>query len=492
MEQNQNGRNELFLKACADGFSDVIEFLLNAGGIDLNYLDHNDHSCLWMAVHHKNVEVVQRLLQIGGLHLLTLNSAIEEAHKQGLNDLVLDIMDYPKAVNHSPRDQKADLLRLCNGLHGFDFDVLTAAIKLRNFSLAEKIIDVAEIYIDPTADFTPLVSAIESGNGDLVQKLMRKKEIDINSYGLMEVPPLFSAVKSPEIIGWLLKRSDFNVRRKDRKDNTVLHKAVQECAFDSVRLLVEYGGVKIDAVNKDASCFLTEESRKNLNTPYGDTPTAGTDRTFGYQPLLGRRIPVGDYSKTGLTALQTAVALGYSDIALYLINEAGARVDIPLPGDIPLLFLAIHQKMEDVVRAILQRLSLKQLNAVVPDPNHQKLQVTALHIAFRARALNIFKMLLEYPIDVNYGQHSEIREDVVKGAILGEVFYVYRRSKDVWDYMEALLKRQDLNVHICTSSPFDNRTVFQIMADEKAELLDYCSNDTDKAAKRNNGYDWHC
>lgn len=483
METKQELRNKLFLEACADGLADVAEFMLNAGKIDLNYLNEEGHSALWLAIHGGHISVAQLLLGRPGIQMQTLNPAFEEAHQLGYTELIQDLVEYPNGSCSIPYGQTTELLRCCNDLRGFNFDLLTAAIKLGNEKLAEKIIDVADIYTDTTTDFTPLVSAIERGNVNLVQKLLNKRGISINACGQIEIPPLLSAVKYPEIVKLLLKCSDLNLRRKDRKNNTALIKAVQENSFETVILLIESGSIKVDSMNKDASCFLTEESRLNLNNPYGDTPTACTDRTFGYQPLFGRRISRGDFETAGLTALQTAVSLGYSDIALYLIERANARVDIPLPGGIPLLFLAISQKLEAVAEAILQRLTFSQINAAILDPNNSSHHITALHVAFRARMLNIFKILLGKPIDINYGHP--------KDTILGEIFYVHRHSENVYEYMEALLKREDVNIHICTDVLGDNRTVFEIMMDENSTLLEYRPDDV-RSAKSHTGYDWHC
>ncbi len=493
MNQKQNKRNELFIKACASGFSDIVTFMLEAGGIDPNYSDFKDLSALWYAIHGGHLDIARTLLRLDGLDVLTLNTAIEEALKQGQNDLMQELLEYPNAATHCAKGKKdEELLRLCDELHGYDFDVLTAAIKTGNDALVEKIIDAANVYINQEADFTPLVSAIERGKVNWAAKLIEKPSLDVNACGKMEVPPLSAAVKYPEIVKMLLARKDISLRRKDKKGNTALHNAVRENSFETVQMLVEYGCNIVNAVNKDASCFLTEESQKNLASPFGDTPTAPKDRTFGYQPLFGRRIAKGLFDKAGLTALQIAVALGHSDIAVYLINEANACIDTPLPGGVPLLFSAISQKMTAVVEAILRRLPFEELDTAFPDPKNQSQKITALHVAFRARALDIFRLLLKYPTDVNYGQCSETRDDVMKGTILGEVFYCHRHYENVFDYMEALLKRSDLNVYICTDSPIDSRTVFQIMSEEKSEFLDYRPSDDREAKEPNNGYCWHC
>ncbi|MCM1324813.1 MAG: ankyrin repeat domain-containing protein [Acetobacter sp.] len=491
MKTNQNERNELFLEACAGGFSDVVDFMLNAGGINLNYLDKDNHSALWLAVHGKHLAIAQELLCQRGLHLSTINSAIEEAHKQGINILVQELMEYPHAVSASPRDQTGELIRLCDGLHGFNFDVLTAAIKMKNLALAEKIIDVAEIYIDVNADYTPLVSAIEAEDITLIKQLLTKAEIDVNACGLSEVPPLICAVKSPEIVKLLLDRRELNVRRKDSKGNTALIAAVRENAYETVKLLVENKKQPLNTLNKDASCFLTPESRLNLANPYGDTATAGTDRTFGVQPLYGRRLARGDYKKAGLTALQTAVALGNSEIALYLIKTSGVHIDIPLPGGYPLLFLAIANKMDTVVDALLERLSPEELNEVYPDPLYSDRDVTALHVAFRARDLATFRKLLKLPLEVNNGvtPDAELEPEArFTKSILGEVFNVHRCQENVYDFLAALMERPDIDANICANFPYDDRTIRQIIEEEQPELLKPYLDDE----REPEGYTWHC
>lgn len=473
MNQKQNQRNELFLAACAGGISDVINFMLNTGGIDLNYLDHSNRSALWLAIHGHHLDVVKQLLHLGGLHLMTINAAIEEAHKQGLNDIVQELLEYPNAVSRSPQNQKADLLRLCDGLHGYDFDVLTAAIKIGNFSLAEKIVDVAEIYIDPAADFTPLVSAIERGNVDLALKLIDKKELDINACGQLEVPPLLAAVKYPVIIKALLARKDINVRRKDRKSNTALHKAVLENALETVKLLVQFDGFKVDAVNKDASCFLNKNSLDDLAANQGTTLL---------WPLFGRCISKGDYEKAGLSALQMAVALKHSDIAIYLINEAKANAEALLPNGVPLLFLAIVNSLTDVVETLLQHLSAEKLNVFYYDSGRLKKATSALQLAFRMRKKEIFYMLLKSPIDINLCIPSEDgNTDVVFGLIIGEVFNAYKQRSCSAEYVTALLSRQNLNLDICCAELSAYQTVRKILQEDANGFLSV-----------EQGYESHC
>lgn len=101
MNAKQNKRNGLFIKACADGFSDIVNFMLDAGGIDLNYLDCDDHSALWHAIHGQHIELAKQLLRIRGMHLATINMAIEEALKQELNDIALKLVEYPYEANYS-------------------------------------------------------------------------------------------------------------------------------------------------------------------------------------------------------------------------------------------------------------------------------------------------------------------------------------------------------------------------------------------------------
>ncbi len=467
MKQQDKKRLALFLQACAAGFDDIVQHMLTTGGIDLNGTDDNGHSALWHAIHEKHETVARILLQKGGLNLQTIHQAIEEAHKQGLNDLIQVMLDYPNTMHNSPREQTDILLNACRTLNGFNFDILTAAIKMKNFTLAEKIIDSADISIDMNADFTPLVSAIECNAVSLVKKMLAKPNTDVNACGLSELPPLLAAVEYPEIVELLLARKDLYVRCKDGGCNTALILAVRAKAFATVKLLVKHGGIDINTVSKDASCFLIPKCKEYLT----GVPAEGVC-LYGAQTMFGHRFSWNDYAKCGLTALQTAVVLGYEDIALYLINEAGARTDIPLPGDIPLFFEAIRQKEEAVAAVLLQKLPFKLLNTAIPDPECPKHKITALHVAFRARAINIFRMLLLLPIDVNRGEFSEVRGDVVHDTILGEVFYVHRHKEKVWDYLEALFARPDADVHICTESPIDNRTVFQIMTDEKSELLE--------------------
>ena len=87
MDKNQNKRNDFFIKACSGGFADVVGFMLNVGGLDLNYSDIENHTALWYAVHNKYSEIVKQLICFGGIDQMTMSQAISEAHKQGDTEL---------------------------------------------------------------------------------------------------------------------------------------------------------------------------------------------------------------------------------------------------------------------------------------------------------------------------------------------------------------------------------------------------------------------
>lgn len=485
MEKQNPKRQWLFLQACAAGFDDIVQLMLNAGSININDTDEDGNSGLWLAIHEKHESTAQLLLQNGGINLQTMFRAIEEAYEQGVKALIQQMLDYPNTIRNSPKEQTDALRKSFNAINGFNFDILTAAIKMKNFSLAEKIVEAADIYIDMEADFTPLVSAIECNAVSLVEKLLTKSGLDINAHGVLELSPLLTAVKYPKIVELLLARKDTYARLKDAKGNTALILAIQKKAFETVKLLVKHGGVNVNAISKDAADFLTYHSRKQL------TKHCVIAASNGVQTLLGHRICLNDYPLCGLTALQTAVALGYEEIALLLIDEANAKVDIPLPGNVPLLFLVIQQKQEKLAERLFQKYSFKVLNTAIPAPENPKHKITVLHMAFRMRSLNIFKMLLKMPIDVNRGNYSDEYNYIATDTVLGEIFHVHRHEENVYDYLAALLKRMDLNIHLCTEAPADNRTVFQIMTDEEPELLDCCP-ECIKRSQIGNGYDWHC
>lgn len=358
------------------------------------------------------------------------------------------------------------LLEACQTLSDYQFDMLTAAIKLKRFDLAEAITDATDVIIDINSEHTPLVSAIEARNISLVRKLLTKKKLDVNAHGRSERPPILEAVDKPELMALLLERPDINLRVTDSYGNTALIRAVVKNNLETVKFLIGHGGFDVNTVNHDASLFLSPEGLINL-------VSIGSGGTKLYT-IFGHTLDKDIFLESGLTALQTAIVAGYEEIALYLLDNSCCKVNQPYPGGVPMLFVAIVNKLEAVVEKLVGRLPISDINRLYPTLDNRA-SLTALHVAFRANAFEIFKKLLSSPmINVNAGTVAH-NEYFVENTIIGEVYGSYRncRGKVDYKYLELLMKRPDLNLDIIPFSPIDTRSIPSIIIDDYKIMGDY-------------------
>ncbi len=501
-----NNRNELFLKACELGFLDVVQFMYDSGGIDINYGDKAGHTALYLAVSQKNAEIADYLLALEGLDLhksktfqpiyaaiesgqielakkimsypgadvnmpfwnsTPLTLAIEQQHPEivdfllakqetdalckyfdttslsvalekandtkaawkilnsrnceyfrglpkgltlalkalelGDEDLFLEILQLPDiSIDENLLFQllekgETDTLDLVLELpqadincHSFKYGTLmAAAISLEAFAIADKLLCRSDFNVNKSGAFMPLATAARLGNILWVQKLLQVKDIDINARSWNEPPALLAAVKFPEIARLLLAQPKIDMMCTDLQHNTALHKAVEANCLETVKLLIEHGGIDINAANGDASCLLSLESRDLLLN------NKEMAIQFGLQWLNGNFISYENFAKTGVTALEIAIVNNFADIAAYLLKQSGIDFERKNAIKSSALLLAITLKADTIASLILDCANVK----VNGNGEYCTMPLLA---CYKQRNLPIFKKLLDNPhIDVN-------------------------------------------------------------------------------------------
>lgn len=460
----QNGKSLLY-KAVEDRNVDFVDFLLSIPSINLFIGTSKGETPIFVALQNKDVEMANMILKARQISYFTgLPLAFDcalMAYKLGANNLASFILNIP---NIEINDKKLfDLLQ--DGEKDFIFEVLNSpyaninavswkrgsllsfAIALNNNKIACKILEHPDININRNnCSYMPLATACRVGNIEMVKKLLERPEIDDNAFGWSEISPLSYSVKYPEILKLLLARPGIHVRWvDDRKGNNALMAAIEEGVLESVDLLLKHGGININAVNKDFSCLLHP-----IDPLVKQSSIVAYRRSF----LLGNGMAVGECLGKGVTALQLAVALGYEDIALRLLEVKGIRCSQKMPNNTTLLHWAIFKKMNKLVEKLITREDV-YVNAISGAssssiPLASSPGVTPLTYCVNVGNVELFKLLLNHEeIDVN--ALNECGEPV-----LTKIFKKLDLSGNDTDYefFELLLQKPELDLNAPDGSIF--------------------------------------
>lgn len=429
---------------------EIADFLLSQPETDvisLMYIRTTLHEALLV---NSDLQMAKKLLYARDInYFCEMPEGMECALKAlelGDEDLFLHILSIPKIkINHRLlfnllQEDKIQILELIVELPQVDINhrtvdhdtLLVMAIKLGKTDFAEKLLARPDLNVNQkTFNETPLSIAAQTGNIDFINKLLCLKEIDVNTCSLAGDCALLSAAGFPEIVKRLLAHPDINIAITDKKGNTALHKAVKANSLETAKLLIEHGGLDINAVNRDASCFLTEKSRKDLTAE---------DKSYitihGLTRLDGHVIGYDNFSKLGVTALEMAIAYNHVEIAAFLLSLP--KIDCNRKNLLqPTAFLlSIALRRDKITQLMLQRTDI--------DVNGSgNIYDTPLKLCIKNQQLEVFKKLLEHPrINVN------IKDDDGETPLC-EIMnrQPFSSREEYYAFIELLLQRPETDIN---------------------------------------------
>ena len=161
----------------------------------------------------------------------------------GLDDLVDELLLHPEIVVDSLDSKygQTALIYACKGGRAQTVDrLLTYGASVNHLSAQYS---------------TPMLEAVRYGHADIVEKLVRKEELNINVTwrGKYNRTALMMAAQygNKAMIGSLLKRSDIDINRRDLVGDTALSLAATTTNTEVINLLLERQEIEIDVVNDD-------------------------------------------------------------------------------------------------------------------------------------------------------------------------------------------------------------------------------------------------
>ena len=261
---------------------------------------------------------------------------------------------------------------------------------------------------------TPLFIAAESGHTGVVEMLIGREDVDINSKDEMGDTPLSLAVKrsNEAMIIILLNRSDVNVNSKDKMGDTPLSIAVG-CGNEAiVKILLNRDDVDVNSRNMESdtplSIAITRKHKTmveillnrddvdvNSKNRYGDTPFSGAARSGHVsitKLLVERGVDLSLHNNQLRKAFTEAASYGrYKMMKLLLEENADANARDNLDRT-PLSYAAFNGHLA-IVELLLQH------NADI-DSRDNLGRTPLSHVAFNGH-LAIVELLLQNNADIN-------------------------------------------------------------------------------------------
>ena len=306
--------------------------------------------------------------------------------------------------------------------------LLSYVITKNRHDIVDIMLNHEKININQECAYMPLATAVEMGNKEMVEKLLRCCDVDVNAYGWRQEPPIITAIKYPEILKMLLANSQINPKETNSKGNTALIEAVSANMYESVDLLLKNKNVNINASTQDFS---------GLIEPQTELHKKSSIMRCRVIFKVGPYASIGDCANAGITALHIAIAKGYDDIALRLLKFKRAKCSLKMPNGTTLLQWAIYNGMYNVVEKLISRQDVS-VNEI-PDA----LPLSPLMLCVRKGEFDIFKLLLNQDdIDIN-------AQNKFGNTILTEVYkgiHIYG-TKYHYNFLALLLKRPELDLY---------------------------------------------
>ncbi|KAL7794329.1 ankyrin repeat-containing domain protein [Trichoderma ceciliae] len=317
--------------AARNGYENIVSLLLQRGA-DVNARDHSERTPLSLASFYKHKSVVQLLLKSGGV--------VDANDGAGKVKLLATEVER-QAVIEMLYGHDSNLASV-EGAHDHEAMIPDTADNWSEIAV-QKLLDGDE-FLDKVDQYgrTLLSRAAQSGNKEIVQKLIATGKVDINAkdgdHG--KTPLIWAARKGHKAIVKLLLEAGADVNVKEQNlGETALTLAIQSGHEESVRALLDKGA---NVHNRDHSD----------HTPLFTTTWQGSKAMM--QLLLDEGVDVNARDEDGRTPIFNTSAFGSADMVQLLLDSGADIAAIDAEGQTPLFFAAALGQ-RDVVSLLLKR-----------------------------------------------------------------------------------------------------------------------------------------
>ncbi|GMH43187.1 hypothetical protein BSKO_11109 [Bryopsis sp. KO-2023] len=426
------------------GVEDVIR-LYKKKGIDIDAVDDQGYSALYLAVYNDRRHVVAFLLEEGAdpalVHEQTFQTPLHVAAERGVVNIVgLLLPELSKGdVDAKDRDRNTPLFIAAEKGHA---DVVQALLE-----------GDADVNALNKKDESPLYVAAVEGHEEVVRALLgapepQRSQLDVDAPNKIGFTPLHAAAMNGSVsIAKSILDAGGEREARDAKGETPLLIAAAQGQTRMVTLLLENYNVDVDASNSVGETPLyvasvgghvavvdvllkngadTEASINNGFTPLMVAAQEGQTRVMS--KLLEKKANVHAANNNGETPLLIAALEGYQS-AVALLLDNGADILAAQNGGKTALHLAAWDGHVGVVKALL---AASETSKPTPDGGFKMSPVhlatdtkgeTALHSAVRFGHVSVVELLIKHDEKLRARQESlpPGERDPVSGLIYGRL-----------------------------------------------------------------------
>lgn len=402
------------------GKKEIVEFLLNQNGIDVNEPDDNGFTPLHLAVDEGNADIV-------ALFLKHSDTKVNALSVEGVTPLYLAMYRNHPKIAALLFDHGADLHQHDNHhvtpLHiacsNGNLVAVEWMMKLPAF-LKQSAAAILNLNAADNDKVTPLLGAVQSGNQKLVQLLLTQTGIDPNTAN-DEGTPLHMAIKADNnaMGNVILKyaKTPLQVDAQDTQGHTPLFTAVARGNMGMANMLLAHGADITHAANGGVTalhqlCAQGEEKAvrwlltlpefkwvngkrrdmsvaMNIATDKGETPLQLAARSGNLKLVSWLLAQTGinptPADKQGVTPLHDAAAGGYIQVVEHLLTKTTVDVNcMALDGTTP-FFLAIEEDKIDMAQWLANKADINKA---------EKTGVTPIHLVCLMGKLDVASWLL--------------------------------------------------------------------------------------------------
>jgi ankyrin repeat protein len=453
----------LFL-AADQGQVSTIQVLLTSKNIDVNARNRSGQTPLFLAASCGHVQAVQALLQHEGADInldqqdLRGWTALTRATYFGHIDVVSEIIASGRKIDWDVRTDKQSALHwaFTRGQTGIacmliqqtsidvnmrdpeDWPPLARAARDNDCNIIRVLLSSRD-ELDVNAERngrTALLYAWYREHLDAVRILLNDSRVNVNAKPQNGSPILNSALENDvlDIARLILEtRPDIDINLRDSADETPLHKALGGGHSEMARMILNFEGVDINALNPNnesalslamaydpdtAKLILQTRKDVDLNNEFvlgfaededenssdvDSSHTVGGFRIIHMAAMDGHseivkillrdfrdRLQVDAQNERGETALHLAAKWGKTEILEMLLEDGGVRVDIFNDDGLDALHLAAGNGHLSATRALLQHGA--DIHAGLSNENG----VTALHCAIKNGHTQVAELLQDW------------------------------------------------------------------------------------------------
>lgn len=321
--------------AAYSGCRKTFEEILDKGGIDLDVQDHDGRTPAIHAAQNGNIEIVNALIKAG--------ADLNIKDKSGYSPLLLaahygytEIVQALWAEKGKVDIDIVDIDEVTPLMHAIYNDKIEAAQFL--------ISNISNINAVNKLGQTALMMAAQEGRKEIIEILVKRKDVDIDLADNQGMTPLMNSVYNNHIeITRLLISKIKNINAASEDGITALIIAIQEGNQEITKMLLEKEGIDIDAAAKDGTTPL-------MNAIYKSDIEIS-------RLLVGKTKKTNAFNNRGQTALMIAVQKGRREMVKILLEEDDIDIEAVDKDGNTQLMNAISNKHIETVRFFIRKSS---------------------------------------------------------------------------------------------------------------------------------------